>query len=148
MILYIYIYTHSCAHKFTYYKWIYKNYPVVTFTYPWILILCVVSWVIHDCFCLVIVVHESLVCLEQLNCLLFRKILLLLHILCFPASSAYVNSFQQWLYDFEIHLFHRRTTEGMIHNYYKRWKYLLMLEKATQGIKSQRVYTFELDDDV
>ncbi len=33
-------------------------------------------------------------------------------------------------------------------NYYKRWKYLLMLEKATQCIKSQRVYTFELDDDV
>ncbi len=39
----------------------------------------------------------------------------------FPASSAYLNPFQQWLYDFEIHLFTLRTIEGLIHNYYKRW---------------------------
>ncbi len=32
--------------------------------------------------------------------------------------------FQQWLYDFEIHPFTLRTTE--------RWKYLLILKKATQ----------------
>ncbi len=29
---------------------IYKNDPVQKFTYPWILILCVVTWMIHDCF--------------------------------------------------------------------------------------------------
>ncbi len=28
---------------------IYKNDPVQKFTYPWILILCVVSCMIHDC---------------------------------------------------------------------------------------------------
>ncbi len=55
----------------------------------------------------------------------------------FPASSAYLIPFQKWLYDFEIHIFTPRTTEGLIHNYYKRWKHLLMLKKATQCIKSQ-----------
>ncbi len=38
----------------------------------------------------------------------------------FPTSSAYLNTFQKWLYDFEIHLFTPRATEGLIHNYYKR----------------------------
>ncbi len=33
-----------------------------------------VTWMMHSCvFCLVIVVHESLVCPEQLNCLLFFR---------------------------------------------------------------------------
>ncbi len=40
----------------------------------------------------------------------------------FPASFAYLNPFQQWLYDFEIHLFTRKTTKGPICNYYKRLK--------------------------
>ncbi len=31
-------------------NWIYKNDPVQKFTHPWILILCVISWMIHDCF--------------------------------------------------------------------------------------------------
>ncbi len=31
---------------------------------------------------------------------------------CFPASFAYLNPFQQWLYDFENHLFTLRTIEG------------------------------------
>ncbi len=31
-------------------NWIYKNDPVQKFTYPWILILCVISWMIHNCF--------------------------------------------------------------------------------------------------
>ncbi len=31
----------------------------------------------------------------------------------FPASSAYLNPFQHWLYDFEIHLLTLRTIEGI-----------------------------------
>ncbi len=47
--------------------------------------------------CLVIVVRESLVCPEQLNCLLFfRKILQLTQILCLFSIFVYLNSFQQW----------------------------------------------------
>ncbi len=53
----------------------------------------------------------------------------------FPASSAYLNPFHHWLYDFEIHLLTLRTIEGLMHNYYKRWKHVLMLKKATQCIK-------------
>ncbi len=47
------------------------------FVNPWILILCEVTWMIYVCFfCFVMVVHESLVCSEQLNwALFFRKIL-------------------------------------------------------------------------
>ncbi len=64
---------------------------------------------------LVIVVHESLVCPEQLNCLLFfRKTLQLSLILWFSSIFVYLNPFQQWLYDFEIHLFTPRTTERLI----------------------------------
>ncbi len=70
----------------------------------------------------VIVVHESFVGPEQKNP---------------PASSAYLNPFQKWLYDFEIHLFTLRVIEGLIDNYYKRCKHLLMLKKATQYIKRQ-----------
>lgn len=59
-----------------------------------------------------IAVHESCVHPEQFFCpLVFRKILQLLTCSGFPASSAV----QQWLYDFEIHLFTLRATEGLIH---------------------------------
>ncbi len=64
---------------------------------------------IHSCvfISLVIVVHESLVCPEQLNCLLFfRKILQFPQILWFSSILVYLNSFQQWLYDVEIHVLH------------------------------------------
>ncbi len=67
---------------------IYKNVPIQKFKYPWILIIiCVVSWMIHNfLFCVVIVVHESLVGPEQFNCLpFFREILQLLHILWFSS---------------------------------------------------------------
>ncbi len=50
------------------------------------LILYVVTWMIIDCFlfCFVMVVHDSLVCSEQLNwTLYFRKILHVLQILQF-----------------------------------------------------------------
>ncbi len=58
---------------------------------------------IHSCvFCLVIVFHESLVCPEQLNYLLFfRKIIQVLQILWFSSIFVYLNPFKQWLYDFD-----------------------------------------------
>ncbi len=57
-------------------------------------------------FCVVIVVHESCVGPEQFNCLLFfRKIPSSCTFFSFPASSAYLNLFQNGLYVFEIHLF-------------------------------------------
>ncbi len=47
-------------------------------------------------FCLLIVVHESLVCPEQLNFLLFfRKILQLPQILWFSSFFVYLNPFQK-----------------------------------------------------
>ncbi len=105
---------------------------------------------IHSCvFCLVIVVHESLVCPEQLNCLLFfRKILQLPQIIWFSSIFVYLNPFQQWLYDFEIHLFTPRTTEGLICNYYRRFKHSLMLQKEKTCIKSWGVKTFERNEDI
>ncbi len=45
-----------------------------------------------------------------------------------PASFAYLK--------FEIHLFTLRTIEGLKHNYYKRFKHSLMLQKNTRCIKS------------
>ncbi len=99
----------------------------------------VVTWMIHSCvFCLVIVVHESLVYPEQLNCLLFfRKILQVPQILWFSSIFVNLNPLQQWLYDFEIHLFTQRTTEGLICNYYRRFKRSLMLQKEKPCIKSR-----------
>ncbi len=41
----------------------------------------------------------------------------------------YLNPFQKWLYDFEIHLFTQRTTEGPMCNYYRRLNHSLMLQK-------------------
>ncbi len=60
--------------------------------------------------------------------------------------SAYLNPLQKWLYDFEIHLFTWKTIEGLIHNYYIKWKHLQMLKKATQCIKSWGCKLFELND--
>ncbi len=111
------------------------------------LILNVVIWMIHSCVCLVIVVHESLVCPEQLNCLLFfRKILQLPQILWFSSNFVYLNPFQQWLYDCEIHLFTLRTTERLICNYYRRFKHSLMLQKEKPCIKSRGWKLFEFED--
>ncbi len=85
---------------------------------------------IHNCVFFVIVVHESLVCPEQLNILLFfRKILNFPQILWFSCIFVYMKPFQQWLYASEIHLFTPRTTEGLICNYYIRLKHSLMLQK-------------------
>ncbi len=69
------------------------------------------EWSTPVSFCLVIVVHESLVCPEQLNFLLFfGKILQVPQIIWVSSIFVYLNPFQQWLYDFEIHLFTPRIT--------------------------------------
>ncbi len=84
-----------------------RNDPVQKFTHPWFLTLCCFLNDPHLCLfiSLVIVFHESLVCPEQLNCLLFfRKILQLTLILWFCSILVYLNPFQLRLYDFEIHL--------------------------------------------
>ncbi len=60
---------------------IYRNDPVQKFTHPWILIICVRDPRLF----LYLVIVESLVGLEQFNCLLFsRKKNPLLHMLWFP----------------------------------------------------------------
>ncbi len=54
------------------------------------------EWSTAVFFCLVIVVHESLVCSEQLNSLLFfRKILQLPQILWFSSIFVYLNPFKR-----------------------------------------------------
>ncbi len=91
------------------------------------------EWSTAVFFCLVIVVHESLVCPEQLNCLLFfRKILQVTQTLWFSSICLYLNPFQQWMCDFEIHLCTLRTTEGLVCNYYRRFKHSLMLQKKNK----------------
>ncbi len=106
------------------------------------------EWSTDVFLCLVIVVHESLVCPEQLNCLLFFwKILRSPNSLVFQHFCV-LNPFQQWLYDFEIHLFTPRTTEGLIFNYFRRFKHSLMLQKEKPCIKSRGVKTFEQNEDV
>ncbi len=107
---------------------------------------CVVTWMIHRC---VFMFSESLVCPEQLNSLLFfRKILQVPQMIWFSSIFVYSNPFQQWLYDFEIHLFTPRTTEGLICNYYRRFKRSLMLQKEKPCIKSRGMKTFEQNEDV
>ncbi len=59
----------------------------------------------------------------------------------------YLNPFQQWLYDFEIHLFTLRTTEGLICNYYRKLKCSLLLQKGKPCIKSLGMKTFEQNED-
>ncbi len=68
---------------------------------------------IHSCvFCLVMVVHESLVCPEQLNCLLsLRKIIQLPQIIWFSSIFVYLNPFQQWL-NYFISIFHTEDNWG------------------------------------
>ncbi len=65
----------------------------------------------------------------------------------FPAFLHIWNPFQQWLYDFEIHLFTLRTIEGLKHKLLKKVKHSLMLQKNTRRIKSWLLKTFEQDED-
>ncbi len=118
-------------------KLIHKNDPVQKFTTPLNLILCVVCWMIHECFSVFWQLFMSPSLVLNSSCCSSEKSSSSCIFFGFPASSAYLNPFQQWLYDFEIHLFTWRTTGGLIHNYYIRWKHLLMLKKATQCIKSR-----------
>ncbi len=101
------------------------------------------EWSTAVLFCLVIVVHESLVCPEQLNCLLFiqKNPSGPTNYLVFQ-YFVYLNPFQQWLDDFEIHLFTPRTTKGLICNYFRRFKHSLMLQKEKSCINSWGVKTF------
>ncbi len=119
-----------------------KMHVIVYLVLTWIRYL-LPEWCTDVFFCLVIVVHESLVCPEQLNCLLFfRKILQLTQILWFSSIFVYLNPFQHWLYDFEIHLFTPRTTEGLICSYYRRFKHSPMPQKEKPCIKSHE-FEFE-----
>ncbi len=108
------------------------------------------EWSTAVFFCLVIVVHESLVCPEQIHFLLFlRKSLQFSQILWFSSICVYLFwTLSNNDYDFEIHLFAPRTTEGLLCNYYRRFKHSLMLQKEKPCIKSQGVKTFEQNEDV
>ncbi len=96
-------------------------------------IYCVVHSCCFCCCCLFSdVVHESLVCLEQLNCLLFfRKILQVPQILWF--SFSYVKQWlfltmTVWFWDPSFHT-EDNWGQGLICNYYRRFKRSLMLQK-------------------
>ncbi len=76
-----------------------KNDPFQKCTYPWILILCVISWVIHDCFYILWCLFMSpLLFPEQFN----RKILQLLHLLWFSSIFCIFDPFPKvtvWFWD-------------------------------------------------
>ncbi len=80
-------------------------------------------------------VHESIVCPEQLNCLLsFRKILQLPQIIFVFQHFCVFEPFPTmtvWFWDPSFH------TEGLICNYYRRFKRSLMLQKEKTCIISR-----------
>ncbi len=96
-------------------------------------------------FCLVIVVHESLVCPEQLNCLLFfRKIIQLPQIIWFFSIFVYLNPFQLLLYDFEIHFLTLRDSyETITEDLNTHWCSRRKNHALRAGVK-----TFEQNEDV
>ncbi len=114
---------------------------------PWFLILCGYPGWSTTVSCFLMVVHESVVLFwkVKLSSVLQKKSSMSCRIFSFPASFAYLNPFQQWLYDFEIHLFTLRTIEELKHNYYRRFKHSLkkgskhspMLQKETRCIKNR-----------
>ncbi len=87
-----------------------KNKMIIQkFVNAWFLILCEVTWMIYDCFfCFVLVVHESLVCSEQLNwALFFRKILQVLQNLQFSSIFCIFEPFPAvtvWFWDPSVHM--------------------------------------------
>ncbi len=60
-----------------------------------------------------------------------------LQILWFSSIFVYLNPFQQLLYDFDIHIFTPRTTEGLICNYSRRFKHSLMLQKKKHALRDR-----------
>ncbi len=70
------------------------------------------EWSTTVFFCLVIVAHESLVCHEQVNCLLFRCLFQVPQNLCFSSIFCVFEPFPT-MTDFEIHFFTPRTSEGL-----------------------------------
>ncbi len=107
------------------------------FGIPCFLILCLVTWMIH-CFFFVMVVHESLVCSEQLNwALFFRK-----NHPC-PAYSSVFSIFcifepskavTVWFWDPSFHTEDNWGTQTQI---LKKFKHSLMLLKEPRCIKSR-----------
>ncbi len=95
------------------------------------------------------VVHESLVCSEQLNWALFiRKILQVLQNLQFSSIFCIFEPFPAvtvWFWDPS---FHTEDDWGTQTQLLKRFKHSLMLQKDTRSIKSRGVKTFEQDEDV
>ncbi|KAF4080980.1 hypothetical protein AMELA_G00155530 [Ameiurus melas] len=61
----------------------------------------------------------------------------------FPASSTYLSPFQQRLHDVEIRLFTLRTTEGPVHDYYKRCTRSLMLKKVTRYSGGAQIFCWD-----
>jgi len=74
----------------------------------WFLTLCVVTWMIYDCCLFCDVVHESLVCSEQLNwALFFRKILQVPKIHQFSSIFCIFEPFTtvtEWFWDPSFHM--------------------------------------------
>ncbi len=93
------------------------------------------EWYTAVCLCLVIVVHESLVCPEQLNCLLFfscsTNSLVFQHFCVFePFPTMTV-----WFWDPS---FHTEDDWETHYNYYRRFKHSPMLQKKKPCIKSSQ----------
>ncbi len=94
------------------------------------------EWSTAVFFCLVMVVHESL-CLSwtvKLPAVLREKSFSSHRFFGFTAFLC-IWTLSNNDYDFEIHLFSPRTTEGLICNYYRRFKHSLMLKKK------RKIYT-------
>ncbi len=94
------------------------------------LIPCVVTWMIHVFFVLWWLFHESLVCSEQLNWAL-QKNPQALQNRQFPCIFCIFENFPAVDYDFEINILTLSVIEGLKHNYQKRFKHSLMLQKET-----------------
>ncbi len=98
-------------------------------------------------FCFVLVVHESLVCSEQLNwALFFRKILHVLQILQFSSIFCIFEPFPAvtvWFWDPS---FHTEDNWGTQTQLLKKFKRSLMLQKETRCIKSRGSENFWIED--
>ncbi len=102
-------------------------------------------------FCVVIVVHESLVDPEQFNYLLFfRQILQLLHTHWFSSNFCIIEAFPTVTVWFGETPFHTEGNWGTNTQLLQKvgYKHLLMLRKATECIKNRGCKLLNRDDDV